>query len=150
MDLLAVTTAIAAKYANMAAPSGETNGVRGSTAEPGDSIPMTPYVVVTVALNVPAQVKNQLGTRHSLLPVDVTLYLEQATDVTRQLVRCQRWAPSILDAWAQTIHLGLAPAVEDSYATEFELGQFTFAGQDWAGVRVGGIVKYQDVPGYTA
>jgi hypothetical protein len=132
MDLLAIGTALAAKYSALVPPAGET-AIVDATSLPQESIPNTPYVLVASALEE-AEFTYGGGLRAGMIPFEVTFFLEMAADLERLMARLQKWAPVLLDATLVGVHLGLPDVVAGAWARSFELGTVEYGGQKWAGV----------------
>lgn len=136
MDLLAIADNLATKYAALAAPTGETQGMRGATARPPNAITKTPFVVVTASVDEAATFTYGSQTRGGVIPFNADFFLEKSADLPRQMVRLERWVPVLLDATLLGTHLGLPLVVAQTWAESFQIGDLVYAGQKWAGVRI--------------
>lgn len=136
MDLLAIADSLATRYATLPAPAGEAQGMRGATASPPNAITKPPFVVVTASVESPAVFQYAGQSRGGIIPFNADFFLEKSANLPRQMVRLQRWVPSLLDATLVGVHLGLPLVVAQTWAESFQIGDLVYAGQSWAGVRL--------------
>jgi hypothetical protein len=153
MDLLAITDALAAKYATLPAPAGEDLAMQGATGRAPNDISTTPYVVVTASVESPATFPvRSANTRGGAIPFNVDFFLERSDDLPHQMIRLQRWVPSLCDALLTGTQLGLAPPVASSWLESFQIGDIAYGNPAtrWAGVRIIAIVRVSEAVVYTA
>jgi hypothetical protein len=126
--MLAIADAVAARFATVATPSGETIGLVGATARNQNNVPGTPYIVVEMPESDEITVANQRVAVHDF---DVYFLLDKASgDIPRDKVRLYRWLPGLLDATYGAMKLGLA-TVRKSYVTEYEYGTYNYGGTEY-------------------
>jgi len=134
MDLRQIAVNLATKYASLTPPADE-DPIVEATSTPGESIPNTPFVMVMTA-EEPAEFSYGGQLRSGTLPFEVIFALEKSSDLERQRIRLEKWAPVLLDATLVGIHLGLPTVVANTWARSFEIGDIEYGGQTWAGVRL--------------
>lgn len=127
--MLALADAVAARFAAVPTPSGETRGLVGATARTPNNIPGTPYVVVELPSSDEITVAQ--GRRDVVHEFDVYFLLEKAAaNIPTDKVRLLRWLPGLLDATYAAMKLGLA-TVKKSYVTESEYGTYNYGGNEY-------------------
>ena len=128
-DLLAIADAIAARFATVTPPTGET--IQGSTARLPNGIPATPFVIVTPPegeIGMPegfpsARVKDQ----HDF---DVYLLISKASgNLPTDMARIYAWWPVMRGAIAGQMKLGLAPVVMKATVTDnYDFDSYEYQG----------------------
>lgn len=127
--MLAIADAVAARFATVATPSGETVALKGATARTPNNLPGTPYIVVELPESDEVTVAS--GRRDVVHDFDVYFLLEKASgDIPRDKVRLLRWLPGLLDATYGAMKLALA-TVKKSYVTEYEYGSYNYGGTEY-------------------
>lgn len=127
--MLAIADAVAARFAAVPTPTGETVTLKGATARTPNNIPGTPYIVVE--LPAADEVLIESGRRLTVHDFDVYFLLDRAAgDIPTEKVRLLRWLPGLLDATFAAMRLGLS-AIRKSYVTEYEYGTYTYGGTDY-------------------
>ena len=77
MDLNAIATALATKYASLTPPTGLT-AIRTATANPPQAIGVFPFVLVTVAQSDEATFTYGGGLRSGVIPFTVDFFMDKA------------------------------------------------------------------------
>lgn len=142
-DLNGIATNLAASYANLTPPTGEP-AIRQATADPPEVVPVTPFVLVTVAQGEDATFSYGAQFRSGTVPLHVDFLLDKASDLARTERRLRAWLPVLLDATLTGIHLGLPDLVATSWTDRFSFGDTEYAGQSWAAIRLVVIVRTTD------
>lgn len=144
MDMNAMATALASKYASLTPPSGEA-AIRESTSEPPQTITKTPFVLVM--RTDPATFEYHAMQQSGHVPFEVLFLLEKSSDLARQMVRLQKWEFVVADATLAGIHLGLSDYTAIARTMSSEVGDVEYGGQTWAGIRL--VVDVQTDRGIT-
>ncbi len=127
--MLAIADGVAARFATVATPSGETVTLVGATARTPNNLPGTPFVVVELPAGDELTVTQ--GRRDSVHDFDVYFLLDKASgDIPRDKVRLLRWLPGLLDATYAAMKLALV-TVKKSYVTEYEYGVYNYGGTEY-------------------
>jgi hypothetical protein len=135
MDLKAITTALALRYAaaNVTPPAGRTN-ITGSTGTPPNNIPNTPFVIVWPDEGTVTVMSGRMAGEHTMR---VCLYLaKREGDIPREAAALQDWLGVLLgQTFAQT-KLGLGPAVMKALPVSWAMGTLLYAGDEYDGITI--------------
>lgn len=127
--MLDIADAVAARFAAVATPTGETRGIQGATARTPNGIPATPYVVVELPsgdVGIPTG-----GRRTGEHVFDVYFLLDKASgNIPTDKVRLLRWLPGLIDATFAAMKLGLSTVMK-SVVMSYEYGQYQYSGDNY-------------------
>lgn len=127
--MLALADAVAARFAAVPTPSGETVGLKGATARTPNNLPGTPFVIVELPSS--DEVLIESGRRLVTHDFEVIFLLERSSgDIPTDKVRLLRWLPGLLDATFAALKLGRTD-VRKSYVTEYEYGTYAYGGTEY-------------------
>lgn len=129
LDMLAIADAVAARFATVATPSGETAALKGATARTPNNVPGTPYIVVELPTSDGIGIEQ--GRRLATHDFDAYFVLDSAAgDIAIAKVRLLRWLPGLLDATYAAMKLGRSE-IRKSYVTEYEYGTYNYGGNEY-------------------
>jgi hypothetical protein len=128
MDLLAISDALALRYATPTPPSG-LKAITGSTSRPPNNIPNTPFVIVWPQSGDVEYLPGQRKGEHEFAVV--FYYSKGEADVPREYVALQKWLGVLLDCTNGQMQLGLAGSVLKAIPMKWEIGSVVYAGDQY-------------------
>lgn len=143
VDVNAIATNLATRYAALIAPAGE-ESIREATANPPETVTKTPYVLVTVAQTDEAFFDYGGGLRSGKIPFQVDFFMDKASDLARTEIRLRKWIPILLNATLVGVHLDLPALVAACWTTAFQVGDLEYADEKWSGISLSVMVQTSD------
>lgn len=137
MDYTAIASALAARYALMAAPIGYA-GLKGgkATYTPAEGLPPLPYVLVFPPEQ--SDFDTGTGTRVSVHDFKVRLLYDQAGDLARQTAALLKWAEVFDGQLRGAVQLGgltwTGGGVARAVLVRQQVGFFNYADRMYAGI----------------
>lgn len=135
IDYHALASGVATRFApaNITPPTGYTD-VRGSTAQPPNNIPATPWVNVFPREGEVIYLPGQRKGEHQLT---VSFYYDKASgDQARDWTGLEKWLSVLLDQLHSTSKLGLAPVVDKALVESYEFVVLTYGGDEYQGINL--------------
>ena len=131
LDLLAIAAAVAARFAGVTPPSGQT--LAGATHLLPNNIPNTPYVIVTPPsgeLGMPEGFPTaRIRDTHDF---DVYVLLSKASgDQPVDLARTYAWWPVIRGALAGQMKLGISTVMKAVVTEDYDFDVYAYAGTEY-------------------
>lgn len=135
MDLSAIATALAARYAagNVTPPTGRSN-ITLATATPPNKLAASPAVVVWPQSGDLTIESGQMKGIH-----DFTVsfyYARREGDVPRESAALLAWVGVLLGQTFGQTKLGLAPGVDKAIPVRWEIGTLDYAGDSFDGISI--------------
>lgn len=151
LNMYAIGTALATQVATVTASQGAAVGgtvIRGGVVEQPNSIPVTPYVVVTLPSgDLTAGGGERVGVHN--FPV-YFLYQRSAGDLARETKTMLQWLGPLLDATISATSLGLsASGVKSALLDSYEPVIYEYAGTEYHAWKFTYAVRTREAVSYT-
>lgn len=145
LDMYAIGTAVAGKFASVTAPTGTMGGtaIRGATVETPNNIPATPYVVV----ELPSGEVTQQASRRDGVHTFTTYFLFQKAsgDLARDKKAMLKWLVPLLNAFNTGSKLGITEVMKTLITGyDYDTGGYQYAGDVYHGWQFTVTVWTQD------
>lgn len=132
MDLLAISDALALRYASLTPPA-TLKAITASTSRPPNNIPNTPYVIAWPQSGDVTYTPGQRSGEHSFTVI--FYYAKSEGDIPREYVALQKWMGVLLNAIDGQMQLGLAASgVIKALPVRWEIGTTVYGGDTYEAV----------------
>ena len=133
MDLLAISDALALRFASLTPPSG-LKAITSSTARPPNNIPNTPYVIAWPQSGDVTYTAGQRSGEHTFTVI--FYYSKSEADIPREYVALQKWLGVLLNAIDGQMQLGLGPLVIKALPMRWEIGTTVYGGDTYEDITI--------------